>query len=262
MDDLARVLDEDRDQETPGRDRPTSPPTTRRRSSSPRARPASRAASSTRSATWPGQRLQAEHWFGARDGERRLVHGGAGLVEVDPQRLHRALADGRGRRPPRRPLRPRRAAAALRGARRQRPLPGADRVPDAGQARRAARRSPALRRLVSAGEPIEPEVIRALPRATRPRRSATATARPRPARSAACARTRTTRPRRLDGPAAARARDPDRRRRAAAARRLLPHLLRPLPRRRAASRASGGRPATGSARTRTATSGSRAAATT
>ena len=37
--------------------------------------------------------------------------------------------------------------------------------------------------------------------------------------------------------------------RAAAARRLLPHLLRPLPRRRGASTTSGGRPATGSART-------------
>ena len=74
----------------------------------------------------------------------RLVHGGAGLGEVDPQLLHRALVPGRRRRPPRRPLRPGRAAAALRGARRQRPLPGADRVPDARQARRArAGRRPA-----------------------------------------------------------------------------------------------------------------------
>ena len=119
---------------------------------------------------------------------------------------------------------------------------------------------PALRRLVSAGEPIEPEVIRLFRGAARAWRSATATARPRPARSPAMrpddddpARDGSMgRPlpgietRIVDGELQLRAG-------------LRPHLLRPLPRRRAASRASGGRPATGSARTRTATSGSRAA---
>ena len=54
-----------------------------------------------------GQRLQAEHWVGAREGELAWCTAAPGLVEVDSQRLHRPLA-GRGRRPaPRRPLRPR-----------------------------------------------------------------------------------------------------------------------------------------------------------
>ncbi len=46
----------------------------------------------------PGQRAQAEHWFGARPGRPLLVHGRQRLVEVRPQRLRRPLADGRRRR--------------------------------------------------------------------------------------------------------------------------------------------------------------------
>ena len=45
-----------------------------------------------------GQRLQAEHWLGARDRRAGLVHRRQRLVEVGPQRLHRALAAGRRRR--------------------------------------------------------------------------------------------------------------------------------------------------------------------
>ena len=39
-----------------------------------------------------GQHLQATHWLAPRAGRARVVHGGRGLVEVGPQRVHRALA--------------------------------------------------------------------------------------------------------------------------------------------------------------------------
>ncbi len=179
----------------PRRRRPpsrSSPPATRRRSSSPPAPPGSRAASSTRSATCSASALQAEHWFGVPRGRARLVHGRAGLVEVDPQRLPRALADRRRRRPPRRPLRPRRTAATL--ARRWASTSSARRRPSTGCSPSAASCAPvpSLRRLVSAGEPIEPEVIRPLREATR----AADRRRLRPdrdrARSPACTLTTTT----------------------------------------------------------------------
>ena len=236
MDDVARVLDEDRAAGDAGRGRGPRRRATRRRSSSPRARPASRAASSTRSATCAGQRLQAEHWFGAARGRARLVHDGAGLVEVDPQRLRRPLADAApsavlhdGRFDPDERL------DLCRGARRQRPLPGADRVPDARQARRAARRSPPCAAWSPPASRSSPEVIRRLPRAPRARRSADGYGQTETgaiSRHAAPARTIPRATARWAG------RCPgietrDRRRRAAAPRRLLPHLLRPLPRRRA-----------------------------
>ena len=85
-----------------------------------------------------GQRLQAEHWVGAQEGRARLVHRRPGLVEVDPQRVHRSLAGRSRRAAARRALRPRRAAGGDRARGRQRPLPGADRVPDPRQAGRAA----------------------------------------------------------------------------------------------------------------------------
>ena len=85
-----------------------------------------------------GQRLQAEHWVGARDGGARLVHRGAGLVEVDSQRLHRTLAQRSRRAASRRAFRPGRAPRNRRAGGRQRSLSGADRVPDPRQANRAA----------------------------------------------------------------------------------------------------------------------------
>ena len=135
--------------------------------------------------------VQAKHWFGAGDGEIAWCTAAPGWSKSTRNAFIAPWIPGRRRRPPRRPLRPRRAAAPLRGARRQRPLPGADRVPDAGQARRARPRPqpapPGLgRRADRAGD--DPP----LPGAARPRRSPTATARPRPARSAASAPTRTT----------------------------------------------------------------------
>ncbi len=165
-------------------------------------------------------------------GRRGLVHGRPGLGEVDPQRLRRPLADRRRRRPPRRPIRPRGAPAPLRGAGRQRPLPGADRVPDARVAGRAGAdplAAPAglgRRADRAGGDP-------GLPRATRPldRR------RLRPDRDGRDRRDGAgggrSRPRRLDGAAAAGPRDPRRRRRAPAPAVLIGDLLRPLPRRRA-----------------------------
>ena len=57
-----------------------------------------------------GQRVQAEHWYGARAGRPVLVHGGERLVALGPERIRGRLgARGRGAAP-RRPLRPGRAA--------------------------------------------------------------------------------------------------------------------------------------------------------
>ncbi len=143
-------------------------------------------------------------------GRAGLVHHRDRLVEVGPQRLPRSLADRRGGGDPRRPLRPRRAARLRRGARRQRPLPGADRVPDAGQAHRPAPPAQAaphgLCRRAARGRDD-----RRLPRCDSGWRPPTATARPRPATSAAttsacrsararwASRCRASRPRIVDG---------------------------------------------------------------
>ena len=192
-------------------------------------------------------------------GRAGLVHDRARLVEVGPQRLPRPLADRRRGGDPRRPLRPGRAARPRRGARRQRALPGADRVPDAGQAHRRCGPSPPC-------AAWSPPARRSRPRRSPPsaRRWAssppTATARPRPATSPAtspanrCARARWAgrcrESRSASSTASCSSRPPP-----------------PPPSSRAtstasASRASGGRPATWSARTTTATSGSRVATTT
>ena len=107
-----------------------------------------------------------------------------------------------------RPLRPRRAARDLRARGRQRPLPGADRVPDAGQADRAAAAAgdaPARLRRRAAQPRGDPRVPRGHgardPRRLRPDRDRRADRRAR----------RRERPRRVDGQAAARHRAADRR---------------------------------------------------
>ena len=105
-----------------------------RSSSTRRARRRSRRASSTptptRGRSAPGRALARR----ARAGPR-LVHGGNGLGEVDLERAPRAVvARGRGG-PPRRRVRPGGAPVAHGAARRHRAVPGADRVPDAREAR-------------------------------------------------------------------------------------------------------------------------------
>ena len=145
-----------------------------------RHRRASRRRSCTASATCTGQRLQAEHWLAPRPRPARVVHGRRGLVEVRPQRVHRALAARRRGAAARRALRPARAAGADRARARRRALHGADRVPRDRQARDAA---PAA----VAAAAWSPPARRSTPRSCTPgtRRpacgSATATARPRPA---------------------------------------------------------------------------------
>ncbi len=177
-----------------------------------------------------GQQVPGRALVRLAPGRPRLVHDRHRLVEVGPQRLPRPLADRRRRGHPRRPLRPGRAARLRRGARRQRPLPGADRVPDAGPPHRPAAAAGAaadgLRRRAA-----RPGDDRRLPRGDRPR----AGRRLRPDRDRPRHRQpgRRAGPPGLDGQAAAGDGDPDRRGRTAAARRLLPHLLLPLPRRRA-----------------------------
>ena len=193
-------------------------------------------------------------------GRAGLVHGRDRLVEVGPQRLRRPLAHrGRGGAP-RRPLRPRRATRPRRGARRRRPLPGPDRVPDAGQAHRPCGRLPALRRLVSAGEPLEPEAIAAF-REAMGLDPADGYGQTETGHISGILAGEAVRPGSMGRPLPGietRIVDGE----LPAARLLLPHLLLALPRRRDASGASGGPPVTGSAKTTTATSGSRAAATT
>ena len=110
-----------------------------------------------------GQRLQAELWLGARPATC-LVHRRQRLVEVGPQRVHRAVADG--------------AAALLHDARFD-PRSGSrswrERVNVLCMApteyrviakRATLRPFPALRGLIAAGEALNPEVLRAFREAT------------------------------------------------------------------------------------------------
>ena len=113
-----------------------------------------------------GQRVQAEHWLGARAGRPRLVHGRERLVEVGAQRLHRAVDPRRRRAAARRALRSRGAPRAARARARQRALHGADGVPRHRQARAAAPAADGLRGLVAAGEALNPEVLHAWHEAT------------------------------------------------------------------------------------------------
>ncbi len=211
-----------------------------------------------------GQRIQAEHWLGSRQGELVWCTTATGWsksarnVFLAPWLTGAAAVIHDGRFDPAERLDFAEALGvnvlcqapteyrmlAKRTALRPLPAPAAD-----GLRRGAAR----------------PGDDRRLPRRDRPR----ARRRLRPDRD----RPGDRQPRRradppgLDGQAAAGDRDShrrveDERRRTAAARRLLPHLLLAATSTASASRASGGRPATWSAPTRTATSSSRAATTT
>ncbi len=190
------------------------------------------------------------------------MHRGAGLVEVDPQRLRRPLAAGRRGADPRRPLRPGRAAGDRSSARAS--TSSARRRPSTGcwPSAPSCDPFPPLRRLVSAGEPLNPEVIRLLPRA----RSAwpihdgygqTETGR----QSPGCARTKRT-TRAATARWAARCRGSRSASTTASCRfgpRPCPSFFSRYLGERALRRGSGGRRATTCARTTTGTSGSRAA---
>ena len=217
---------------------------------------ASPRASCTASATSRASRCRPSTGWRPRR-RPRLVHRGVGLVEVRPQRVHRAVAARRRRAAPRRPLRPGRAAGLLE---RERVnvlcmAPTEYRV----IAKRAELRAAAsLRGLVAAGEALNPEVLGpgrgdrpADPRRLRPDRD-----RPDDRRAAG---------RRRRGPARWAGRSPasscGRRRRAGRRPGHRADVLRRLPRRRPppAARLAHRRPR---AATRTATCTSRAAPTT
>ena len=107
-----------------------------------------------------GQRLQAEHWLAPEPGRARLVHGRRGLVEVGPQRVHRALAPRRGGAAARRALRPAERLELI--AREQVDVlcmaPTEYRV----IAKRVdLRRCRACKGVVAAGEALNPEVLHA-----------------------------------------------------------------------------------------------------
>ena len=207
----------------------------------------------------PGGAARAGRALARRAARRAgLVHGGLGLVEVGPQRVHRAV-DPRRRRPAaRRPFRPARAARAARARARGRPLHGADRVPRHRQAGGAT-------------APPEPQRARRGRRGAGPRRARHLARRDRPVdprrlradRDRPTDRDATRRPGAagLDG-ARAPGRPARRRRRGARARSgHRPDVLRSLPRGASVRAARGGR-AIACTPTRTASSTSRAAPTT
>ena len=95
-------------------------------------------------------------------GRPRLVHRRDRLGEVDLERAARALEPRLGDRPPRGRLRRGGALRAARAARGHGALPGADRVPAEAKLDELGRYDLSrVRHLVSAGEPLNPEVIRA-----------------------------------------------------------------------------------------------------
>ncbi len=205
-----------------------------------------------------GQHLQAEHWLAPERRRARLVHRGLGLVEVGPQRVHRAVAARRRRAPARRALRPARAARARRARGRERALHGADRVPRDREARRAAPGPIAARprRRRRGARPRDPRRVPRRDRAVDPRRLRPDRDRPahrHAARGAGAAR--------VDGPAAAGRRARRRRRRARPRSRHRPDVLPALPRARSRRPGRGG-PATACAPTTTASCSSRGAPTT
>ena len=261
MADMEAILDEDRPQETPASIAELDPsdPALIVFTSGTTGEP--RAALHTASYL-PAQRGQAENWVGSNKKDLVWVTTATGLVEVGPERVRRALADGRRGAHLRRAVRPGGAPRALRAGRRDRPLSGADRVPDARGEGRASPDAGATASHLS-GRAAGRGHARGLPR----RLGTRGGRRLRPDRDGPRLRKP---PRRrgeagFDGPAAPRGRGPHRRRRASGPRRDVPHLLRGIPGRRGAptwSTASGGRPETSSAKTKTGTSSTRAEPTT
>ena len=177
-----------------------------------------------------GQRAQAEHWLGAREGELVWCTTAPGWSKsarnafVAPWLCGAAALIHDARFDPAERL------ELIEREQRQRALPGADRVPDARRPRSASAPSrPAPHGL--GRRAAQPGGDRGLPGGARPRDLR----RLRPDRDRAPDREPGRRggPRRLDGQAAAGAPGSDRRRRAAGPRLELPDLLQPLPGRRA-----------------------------
>ncbi len=158
MADLARVLDEDRDQEPPAALEQLSP-------TDPAAIVfTSGTTGEPRGVVYPqrylsGQRLQAEHWFGARDGELAWCTAAPGWAKSTRNAFIAPWLSGAvavlhdGRFDPAQRL----ALCEELGVNVLCQAPTEYRML-AGRAE--LREVPSLRRLVSAGEPIEPEVIR------------------------------------------------------------------------------------------------------
>ena len=225
----------------------------------------------THAYTW-AKRMQASHWLDAHERDLVWCTADTGWAKAVWNVLLGPWIVRRADRPPRGAVRrPSERFDLLARARRHGPLPGADRVPAAREADALERFDlAALRHAVSAGEPLNPEVIQRFARRLRPddprrlRADREHAARRQPARRAdppgldgpAVARATTSRVIDEDG-ARLRARRGGRHRAPRPAADALPRLLegargdgRGLPRRAGTSRA------TGPSATRTATSGS------
>ena len=127
----------------------------------------------THAYTW-AQRAQADALARRPRGRRRLVHRRNRLGEGDLERAPRPVVARRRGRAARGRLRPRGAALAPAASRRHGALPGADRVPDAREARHARRGAPPAAPPCGLGRRApQPGGDRTLPgraRADRPRR--------------------------------------------------------------------------------------------
>ena len=211
----------------------------------------------------PGQRLQADAL--ARRAARATWSGARRPAAGPSPRATSFIAPWltrRRRAPARRPLRPGAAAGDPGRRARQRAVHGPHRVPGDRQARR---RSSRCRRCAGWWPPARRSTPRCCAPSRRPpaSRSATATARPRPASSPACPPAAPVRPGSMGRPLPGVGLEVDDGELVLADPRTDPDLLRGLPGRRAARpRIGRGAPAIASPPTRTATCTSRAAPTT
>ena len=115
--------------------------------------------------------MQAAIWFDRTPRRPGVVHGWDRLGEVAVERAARSVVVRRPDRAARRRLRPRGADGSDPRPRRHRALSGADRVPPRSEARASSAtrwKLPRLRHCVSAGEPLNPEVIERWQRGVRP----------------------------------------------------------------------------------------------